>query len=72
MTTTYFLNLAAGNLLRTKTDPAIPDTYYIGLSSTLPNVDGSGATEPSMDGTGYARVALNSLSEPINGTITNN
>lgn len=39
------------------TDPAyvLPATMYIGLSSTAPLEDGTGATEPS--GGGYARVA---------------
>lgn len=31
-------------------------TYYLGLSTTTPAVDGTGATEPS--GNGYARVAI--------------
>lgn len=31
-------------------------TYYIGLSTTTINIDGTGATEPS--GLGYARVAV--------------
>lgn len=56
MTTTYFLNLTAGNLFKTKTDPAIPASYYIGLSSTEPNISGGNVTEPSTSGTGYARV----------------
>lgn len=70
MNTTYFLNLVAGNVFGTKTTPAIPATYYIGLSSTTPAIDGTNVTEPS--GGGYARVAFNaSMSEPTNGVITN-
>lgn len=71
MVTTYFLNLAAGNLFGTKTDPAIPSDYYLGLSSTLPQKDGTGVTEPSTSGTAYARVQLTTLSDPVNGTVTN-
>jgi hypothetical protein len=33
-----------------------PATYYFGLSTTAPNIDGTGATEPS--GGSYARVAF--------------
>lgn len=70
MNTTYFLNLVAGNVFGTKTTPAIPTTYYIGLSSTAPAIDGTNVTEPS--GGGYARVAFNSaMSEPTAGVITN-
>lgn len=70
MNTTYFLNLVAGNVFGTKTTPAIPSTYYIGLSSTTPTTSGTNVTEPS--GGGYARVAFNSaMSEPTNGVITN-
>ena len=34
MNTTYFLNCAAGNIFNTKTSPALPKTYYIGLSTS--------------------------------------
>ena len=57
MNTTYFLNCSAGNLFGTKTTPAIPTAYYIGLSTSAPDVSGSGANEPSTDA-GYARVEL--------------
>ena len=53
-----------------KKSPAIPEKYYLGLSSTAPSLDGSGVTEPG-SGTGYARVELTSLSAPINGGVTN-
>jgi hypothetical protein len=69
--TTYFLNLVAGNVFRTKTTPAIPAQYWIGLSTTAPNINSGGVTEPSLIGTGYARVLLTSLSEPLNGVVTN-
>lgn len=44
-------------------------TFYIGLSRTEPQPDGSGVTEPV--GGGYSRVLIECFSEPINGTITN-
>lgn len=70
MNTTYFLNLVAGNVLRTKTSPAIPSKYYIGLSSTEPTLSGGSVTEPGSN-TGYSRVELTNLSEPDNGVVTN-
>lgn len=71
MTTTYFKNLIMGNIFKTKTSPAIPANYYIGLSSTTPNTSGGNVTEPSTSGSGYSRVQLSSLSTPTNGVITN-
>lgn len=70
MNTTYFLNCVAGNLFGTKNDPAIPTRYYIGLSTSAPNINGTNVTEPGT-GAGYARVELNSLSEPSDGVVTN-
>ena len=70
MNTTYFLNCVAGNVFNTKTSPALPTTYYIGLSTTAPNVNGTGVDEPSTDA-GYARVQLTTLSEPLDGVVTN-
>lgn len=70
MNTNYFLNLVAGNVMKTKTAPAIPNKYYIGLSSTEPTLSGDNATEPTSN-TGYARVELTNLSEPVNGVVTN-
>lgn len=46
MNTTYFLNLAAGNIFQTKTTPAIPTKLYVGLSTTAPNINGTGVNEP--------------------------
>ena len=71
MNTTYFKNTLMGNIFGTSTSTPIPTNYYIGLSSTAPNVDGSNVTEPSTSGTAYARVQLTSLSTPSTGTITN-
>lgn len=70
MTTTYFLNNIMGNVFTTKTDPALPINYYIGLSTSAPSLDGSGVSEPASSA-GYARVRLSNLSEPTNGVITN-
>ena len=70
MNTTYFLNLTAGNLFGTKETPAIPEKYYIGLSTSAPALDGSGVSEPS-SAAAYTRVELNTLSEPSDGTVTN-
>lgn len=71
MNTTYFLNLVSGNVFGSKTTPAIPTEYFLGLSSAAPALDGTGAVEPA-GGTGYARVKLTSLSAPVNGVVTNN
>lgn len=71
MISTYFLNCIMGNVFKTKLSPTLPDKIYLGLSSTTPNVDGTGVTEP-LDSSGYSRVELTTLSEPVNGVISNN
>ena len=70
MTSTYFLNCIMGNVFQTKLSPGLPSKEYLGLSSSAPDVDGSGATEP-LASAGYSRVELNSLDVPTNGVITN-
>lgn len=70
MTSTYFLNCIMGNVFQTKLSPGLPSKVYLGLSSSTPDVDGSGATEP-LASAGYSRVELNSLDVPTNGVITN-
>jgi len=70
MTSTYFLNCIMGNVFKTQTSPGLPSKVYLGLSSSAPDVDGSGATEP-LASAGYARVELTSLDVPANGVITN-
>lgn len=70
MNTTYFLNCVAGNVFGSKTTPALPSAYYLGLSATAPNVDGSGVKEPSAT-SGYTRVEIDGLSAPDNGVISN-
>lgn len=69
MVTTYFLNCIMGNVFQTETSPALPTSFYMGLSTTTPAVGGTGVTEPS--GKGYARVKVSSLTAPTNGVITN-
>lgn len=69
MNTTYFLNLIAGNVFKTKTSPGIPSTYHLGLSTTAPNVSGGGVTEPS--DSAYKRIALSGLGAPNNGAVAN-
>ena len=70
MNTTYYINCVAGNVFGTKSTPALPTAYYIGLSTTSPNVGGSNVTEPSTE-SGYARVQLTSMSDPVNGVVSN-
>ena len=65
MITTYFANCAMGNLFKTQTTPALPTAFYLGLSTTAPQVDGTNVTEP-VDAA-YARVKLTTLSVPNNG-----
>ena len=70
MTTNYFLNSIMGNVFKSKTNPALPDNYYIGLSTSEPNIEGGNVSEPPSNG-GYSRVLLTELKEPVNGVITN-
>lgn len=72
MNTTYFLNQVMGNVFGTQTTPALPEKYWIGLSSTAPTVEGDNVTEPVAEGSGYHRVHLNNLSAPVLGVIRNN
>ena len=71
MNTTYYLNLVMGNVFHTKSSPAIPSNYYLGLTSSEPTISGVNTGEPSLNGTGYSRVLLSSLSAPEDGVITN-
>ena len=70
MNTTYFLNLVSGNMFRTKTSPAIPTKYYLGLSRTAPNMNGGNVSEPPA-AANYARVELKNLSAPTDGVVSN-
>ena len=64
------MNLVAGNVFRSKEEPAIPAKYYLGLSTTAPDLDGQNVTEPATDA-GCARVELTTLSAPTDGLVTN-
>ena len=64
------MNLVAGNVFRSNEEPAIPAKYYLGLSTTAPDLDGQNVTEPATDA-GYARVELTTLSAPTDGLVTN-
>lgn len=66
MVHTYFLNLIMGNVFGSKTTPEIPSAYYVGLSSTNPQIS---VTEPV--GNGYTRVACSDFTEPVDGVIKN-
>ena len=70
MVTTYFLNVIAGHVFGSKKTPPLPGELFLGMSSTQPNLNGTGVTQPS-SGTGYSRVKLTTLSEPVNGTVSN-
>lgn len=69
MNTTYFLNLLAGNVFRSKLTPSLPETLYVGLSSTQPAMDGTGFTEPQ--DSAYQRIELTGMGEPENGAVVN-
>ena len=71
MNTKHFLNLVAGNVFQSQTTPAIPTEYYICLSNTTPNINGSNVNEPPASGS-YQRIKLTNLSAPTDGVITNN
>ena len=64
MNSTYWLDKAADILFRSGSV-----SFYIGLSSTKPNADGTGITEPS--GGGYQRVKIEAFSAPSSGSVSN-
>lgn len=57
MITTYFLKHIGENIFKHQDVSDIPNEYYIGLSSTAPQLDGTGVTEPTFD-SGYSRVKI--------------
>lgn len=72
MITTYFMNLLANYTLGKRRDTALPETLYLGLSSTAPSLNGNGVREPSIGSTtGYARTPLPQLSEAVDGKVVN-
>lgn len=64
MNTIYWIDRIMKLAYRTGTNDV-----YVGLSSTLPQKDGTGVTEPI--GGGYARAHLLHFSEPIDGEVHN-
>lgn len=64
MNTTYWIDRIMRLAYRTGTNDV-----YVGLSSTEPNQDGTGVSEPS--GGGYARAHLLTFSDPVNGEVHN-
>lgn len=69
MVAPYFLNLIAGNVMHSASVSALPSTYYVALSTTVPTSSGSGITEVS--GGGYSRGVLSGGSVPSNGQVSN-
>jgi hypothetical protein len=71
MTTTYFKNMIASRLMGLTTGPSLPQSYYVGLSTSTPTASGGGVTEPT--GGGYQRVQFlqTNMSGPTSGVITN-
>lgn len=69
MNTSYFLNLIAGHVYHAVSD-ALPDEYYLGLSSSAPTTAGGNVTEPSSS-LGYLRTRISHLGAPSNGVVTN-
>ena len=45
------------------------NTMYVGLSSTIPESDGSGVSEPS--GCNYSRIIVDSFTNAVDGCVTN-
>lgn len=70
MNTIYFLNIVAESLFGAGDNNALPESFYIGLSTSTPTVNGENVNEPASSA-GYYRVSLGELSEPINGVVTN-
>ena len=70
MNTTYFLNCAAGNIFNTKTSPALPKTYYIGLSTSAPAINSTGVNETSTDAVTNSQAINFNESTASWGTIT--
>ena len=64
MNSTYWLNKIMDTMYTSN-----PGEFYIGLSSTEPNKDGSGCTEPT--GGNYARVKIGAFTDPEDGVIKN-
>lgn len=68
MYSNYFRNLVAGHIFGTDTASPLPQTFYLALSSTEPQADGTGVTEPGA--AEYVRPSL-VLGPPVDGTCAN-
>lgn len=69
MVTSYFLNLVAGNVMHSASISSLPTTYYVALSTTIPNSSGGNFTE--VTGGGYSRGLFGTASTPSNGLVSN-
>lgn len=70
MVFTTFSNKLANYVFLGERSVALPTEYYLGLSTTTPNADGTNITEPASD-TGYSRKKMTALTDPSNGTVSN-
>ncbi len=75
MITTAGKNLLAGFIF--PRNGTLFNTLWIGWSTTTPNLDGTGVTEPTTVGTGYSRIPVqanntaNGFTLPVDGLCTN-
>lgn len=70
MVTTYFKNMLANHIWHTADAAALPENYYLALSATQPQEDGTGVTEPGA-ASGYARAAMTGLGVSADGVVKN-
>lgn len=64
MNSTYWLNRIMSTMYTNGTDE-----FWVGLSSTKPNANGTGVSEPT--GGAYTRVKITAFTAPSNGTVKN-
>lgn len=64
MNSTYWLNKVMDTMYTSGTD-----TFYVGLSNTMPTAGGTGVSEPT--GNNYARVLITAFTAPVNGMVKN-
>lgn len=70
MVFTDFSNKLAKYIFLGASDVQLPATYYLGLSTTTPNADGTNITEPTSE-SGYERKQMTGLSDPVDGVVSN-
>lgn len=72
MITTYFKNMIADRLWHTANseDAILPEVYYVAISTTEPQEDGSGVTEPTGDAS-YTRQPLGAMTAADGGSTAN-